>query len=100
MIWPVLIEKAYAKMKGSYSVVDSKHATTALRAITGAPVFTYVFAGSNMNTDNVYNLLSEASHKKWVASLSTYQANVDNPNVKLNGCGLPVGQAYSSLATF
>lgn len=38
-IWVPLLEKAWAKLLGSYSAVPGRHAVTALHALTGAPVF-------------------------------------------------------------
>lgn len=37
-IWPMVIEKAWAKLLGSYSKLWGGETNTALRAITGAPV--------------------------------------------------------------
>ena len=40
-MWSALIEKAWAKMKGTYLSADTGFNVNGLRALTGAPVFTY-----------------------------------------------------------
>lgn len=39
-IWPVLYEKAYAKIKGNYDLAVGGFYEDAIRSLTGAPVFT------------------------------------------------------------
>ena len=38
-IWPIILEKAWAKVIGAYTDVKHTHPADALRALTGAPVF-------------------------------------------------------------
>lgn len=40
-IWAMIIEKAWSKVKGSYSHIDGGFTQNGLRAVTGAPVFSY-----------------------------------------------------------
>ena len=40
-MWSAIIEKAWAKMKGTYTSADTGFNVNGLRALTGAPVFTY-----------------------------------------------------------
>ena len=43
-MWPVLLNKAYAKIHGNYQVSRAGYAENALRFLTGFPVFTYAIA--------------------------------------------------------
>ena len=40
-IWAMLLEKAWAKMKGSYAQTNGGFVVSGLRMLTGAPTFTY-----------------------------------------------------------
>jgi hypothetical protein len=40
-IWSALLEKAWAKLKGTYQHADGGFLTNGIRALTGMPVFTY-----------------------------------------------------------
>ena len=52
-MWAAILEKAWAKAKGSYGQANGGFVVNGLRAVTGAPVFTYVLS----DTDN-YSLTS------------------------------------------
>ena len=41
VIWVLLIEKAYAKLHGSYSRIEGGMAYQAMRDLTGAPSYVY-----------------------------------------------------------
>lgn len=40
-LWGPILEKAFAKIKGSYSAVKGGYLVSGLRALTGAPVYNY-----------------------------------------------------------
>jgi len=40
-IWGALLEKGWAKVKGSYNTADGGFVTTGLRSLIGVPVFDY-----------------------------------------------------------
>lgn len=42
-IWPILIEKAYAKFHGSYSNIEGGHVSTALEELTNGVGSMFVF---------------------------------------------------------
>jgi hypothetical protein len=48
-MWAPIIEKAWAKVKGSYQNADGGLIENGLRALTGSPV--YIYEGKNMNTE-------------------------------------------------
>ena len=41
-MWAVIMEKAWAKAKGSYGQANGGFVVSGLRAVTGAPTFTYI----------------------------------------------------------
>jgi hypothetical protein len=40
-MWAPIIEKAWAKVKGTYAQADAGFVVSGLRALTGVPTFTY-----------------------------------------------------------
>ena len=41
IFWAAILEKAWAKVKGNYEMAEGGFTVSGLRAVTGAPVFTY-----------------------------------------------------------
>ena len=48
ILWAVLLEKAYAKIHGSYEAIKSGHSSDVLRDLTGAPTFTLKLDDENV----------------------------------------------------
>ncbi|ROL48531.1 Calpain-14 [Anabarilius grahami] len=71
--WPALLEKAYAKVCGSYADMDAGNISEAIMDFTGGPHMTIK--------------LSEASDKLWDAMRRASQSE------SLMGCGTPGGKA-------
>lgn len=88
--WAPLIQKAYAKMYGSYSLIEGSDTRLALKHITRAPISSVKNGDSNWNAETVYGLLSQATTKP--CTLSTGSGSTC-------GSGLPCTHAYSVLGT-
>jgi len=58
-LWVLLLEKAYAKMYGSYDIIEGGFPSVALRDLTGAP---YDFLEST-NPDEVWEYITECDKK-------------------------------------
>lgn len=43
-LWGPILEKAFAKVKGSYAAANGGFTATGIRALTGIPVFDYWFS--------------------------------------------------------
>ncbi|XP_051723019.1 calpain-14 [Ctenopharyngodon idella] len=71
--WPALLEKAYAKVCGSYAAMDAGNISEAITDFTGGPHMTIK--------------LSDASDKLWDTMRRASQSE------SLMGCGTPGGQA-------
>ena len=64
-MWAPILEKAWAKIKGSYSnSADPGYVQNGLRAITGIPVFTYATSDlvSEELLNQAYELLDSANY--------------------------------------
>ena len=55
-MWVVILEKAWAKIHGSYAAMDGGHAHFTMRDLTGAPSYDV-----KLNTDGVYDILLEGT---------------------------------------
>lgn len=51
-MWAPILEKAWAKAKGSYGQIEAGFVINGLRALTGAPVFNYKVS----NLQSTHNL--------------------------------------------
>lgn len=65
-LWVCLLEKAWAKLHGSYERIEAGFPQNVFRDLTGAPAITYV-----ADEDNIWNYLVEAINNKWLMSSST-----------------------------
>ena len=61
LLWPQILEKAYAKVFGSYNLISERSMESILKDLTCAPVITLDSFG-----DNLSNELLEAYKKKWI----------------------------------
>lgn len=92
--WVSIMEKAYAKMKGTYSTFDDNSSAVALRALTGAPTYTYKFGYTKLDSDEMWDILNSGDEKKYMMNAASYSGD------DTEGCGLPMGSAYSLISTF
>ena len=65
-IWCLLLEKAFAKLHGSYDNIIAGHTDQALTCLTGAPSTYY----QHKNTPNVVDLLYEGEKRNYVMCAS------------------------------
>jgi len=101
-IWPHLLEKAYAKYKGSYSDIHGGYTANALRTLTGSEVSTFYhsnFKSNNVKKENEFILdffkdLKKASDAGYIICTGSYPIQEDNKNsVK----GIIPSHAYSII---
>ena len=102
-IWAMLVEKAWAKLHGSYSMVRLGSCASAMPHLTGAP-------SSRLDHDYIDDLdqfwfkVSEASSRKYVITGSTFENDYINDRADSNvprskKSGLISGHSYSILST-
>jgi len=80
-IWPQILEKAYAKLYGSYNLISDKSMENIMKDFTCAPVITIDYFG-----DNLSNELLEAYEKGWYIFGSS--GDTDASKVLLRDLGL------------
>jgi hypothetical protein len=56
-MWSAIIEKAWAKLKGSYTRAWNGYSVNGLRSVTGAPVFMYIIEELQGTTHDSWDLL-------------------------------------------
>ena len=70
-LWVPIIEKAWAKVHGSYAAIDGGHAHFTMRDLTGAPSYDI-----NINEPGVYDILREGTRRKWPMAVSICLSDV------------------------
>ena len=97
-MWAPILEKALAKVKGSYAQTDGGFVVNGLRSTTGVPVFTYQPGSSSYTYTNAqtYELLKAAEDSNYILGAGT-AAGV---NTQTNDCGLPYSHAFAILSVF
>jgi len=94
-LWVMLMEKAWAKMHGSYLAIRSGWISEALYTMTGAPYETI----ENVNTDGVPGLfekLYRAEQKNYAMGCGLQAAGVDSETAD-ESLGLVYSHAYSIM---
>ena len=51
MIWPCIIEKAYAKIRGGYAAANGGYPVSALRTMVGSPTWHYDLSSQSSASD-------------------------------------------------
>lgn len=90
----MLIEKAFAKVKGNYLNLASGYLSNSVRALTGAPVANYL-TNSTSNT-LMWNLISSAKLNNYLVTVGTDGEN----DGQVNSCGVTMRHALTVLAAF
>lgn len=95
-LWPMLMEKMWAKLNGNYEITVGGGTDELFSFIAGIPVKSYSNTGSEVNKvgANAYNLIKPAADKGYViaAGVSGCGANGD---ADATSQGLICGHAYS-----
>jgi len=88
-IWVILMEKAWAKIHGSYEVIIAGDGATTLRDITGAPSFNY-----DTKDDETWDRILKAYNSDHITVSSTKSENKD---INYEQLGLVPGHEYAIL---
>ena len=116
-LWMMLVEKAWAKVCGSYEAAEGGHVDAAILALSGGPTKTYrltdylrdirrVGAAKEERLDKLWATLDEANKKGWVTTASTPQLPADRARTldedgarwaSVDGRGIRFGHTYTVL---
>lgn len=97
-LWVLLLEKAYAKLYGSYHNIVSGQTTVAFRDLTGAPGEYYNFK-KDTNPKEVYPKILSWHKSGYLLAAATPKAN-GNSDRDANPQGIVNNHAYSMLSVF
>lgn len=92
--WGMLLEKAWAKVKGSYTMADGGFVENGLRSLVGSPVFSYITTYAD--ADTTHALLMSADGLNYIMGAATAGAT----DTQYNGCGIAMSHAYSLISAF
>ena len=92
-LWAILLEKAYAKLHGSFERIAGGLSSDALRDLTFAPSFAYVDTEVSQDPENTWNMINEADHHGHIMSTGIGENNPAYEQLKL-----VAGHAYSVIA--
>ena len=91
--WGMLLEKAWAKVKGTYSMSDSGYKANGLKAVVGCPVASYSTSGQD--ADLLFTVIKDANALNYIMAAGT-----TGTTGELNSCGIPQNHGFSLLAGF
>ena len=95
-MWVIMLEKAWAKIHGSYERIEWGDTQTAVRDLTGAPGETYDLKDKEMTPEDIWDKLVEADKNRYIICCS-----VDSKEQKeLKNCeslGLVPEHAYTMI---
>lgn len=84
----MLIEKAWAKLCGSYENIASGYPHEILRTFTNAPCFYMHIDGNIPDSQRLWNYLKEGTEKKYIMSAGTRTSKELQAVMKKNEVGL------------
>ncbi len=90
-LWPLLLEKAWAKVNGGYRNIISGYPNEALNALSGFPSESYYF--DNFQKNEIWELIHESDKLNNVMCAST------KVNTEIDKFGLVASHAYSLIGT-
>jgi calpain-15 len=96
-LWVILLEKAWAKLHGTYQRIETGLSLTALRDMTGAP--SYLIKIEKMNKEELWRKIKEADDKDYVMSVASQPA-WDVEKMQIKEKGVSTFHSYSLIDVF
>ena len=92
--WGMMLEKAWAKVKGNYLMADGGFMENGIRSLVGCPVFSY--NTTTETADSAFVKMKEGNELNYIMGTGTDGAADDD----VNECGIAMSHAYSVIAAF
>ena len=96
-IWVGLIEKAWAKVNGSYAMTIAGLPSEGMSSLTEAPTVTYIH--KKFDADKIWNILYEADRLDHIICTCT-RGEDGLDGTKIDAVGLVPGHAYTIISVF
>ena len=90
----MMLEKAWAKVKGDYTMADGGFVENGLRSLVGCPVYSYTT--TDQDADTVHALIMNADSLNYIMGAAT----AGSTDTATNECGIAMSHAYSLIAAF
>jgi calpain-15 len=91
-LWCILLEKAWAKLHGSYQRIEGGLPSNALFAITGKPSWRHI----HKYTENLFSLIKSYEDRHFVMVAGTSGGGEE----EIEDSGIAGGHAYSLLSAY
>ena len=95
-IWVLILEKAWAKVHGSYQRIEGGNTAEALMALTGAYV-DYIFHDQIVNKDVLWSKIFNSDQLKYIIATAASSAKVGKNKDDMKNSGIIDSHAYSLL---
>jgi len=92
-LWVLILEKAWAKIHGSYERVEGGQAHLTLRDLTGAPSYEYIID----KTEDMYEKIVTADRSEW-AMAAGCQSDKAGGKDQISSLGLVGEHSYGIIA--
>ena len=92
----MILEKAFAKVKGAYAKADAGYVDTGIRSLTGAPNF-WITDIAESDVDDAWALVKAGDEAGYIMAAETAGYGDDSVS---NHCGIAQSHAYAMIAAF
>lgn len=90
----MLLEKAWAKVKGNYYQTDGGFMQNGFRTLLGCPIVGY--ETTSRNYDTIFNVIKSADENNYILGATT----AGQSDEYLNECGIANAHAYTLISAF
>jgi len=92
--WGMMLEKAFAKVKGTYTMADGGFMENGIRSLVGCPVVSYTT--DSISADDAFTALKAANDLNYIMGTGT----TGGADSDVNSCNVAMSHAYSLIAAF